>query len=438
MTTQTINSSLQRNYVFPMIIIGALFFIFGFVTWANSQLIPYLKIACELTDTQSFLVATAFFAAYFIMAIPSSAILKKTGFKKGMSLGLLVMAGGALLFIPAAGSRSYALFLTGLFIIGTGLALLQTASNPYVTVLGPLESAAQRISIMGICNKTAGILAVFILGGIVLKDVDALKAKLLTLSATEKNAELDLLASRVVNPYITIAIVLAILGVIIYFLHLPEVNEAEDEGASHLRDLPETNKEEDVTFHRKGKTSVFQYPHLVLGAIAIFFYVGAEVISYDTFAAFGESLGFPLEKASTFASYTGYGLLLGYITGIICIPKFISQRKALVGSAVLSILLVLLAMFTNGMTAVVCFALLGFSNAVMWPAIWPLAIDGLGRFTKIGAALLIMGIVGGAILPPLYGKLSEAFDSKQMGYWLMIPCYLYILYYSMKGYKTGM
>jgi len=426
MTTQTANSTapvndLQRNYVFPLIIIGALFFIFGFVTWANSQLIPYLKIACELTDTQSFLVATAFFAAYFIMAIPSSAILKWTGFKKGMSLGLLVMAAGALLFIPAASSRSYSLFLTGLFIIGTGLALLQTASNPYVTVLGPLESAAQRISIMGICNKTAGILAVFILGGIVLKDVDALKAKLLTLSAAEKTAELDTLASRVVNPYITIAIVLAILAVVIYFLHLPDINEEEEKD----------------TFHRKEKTSVFQFPHLVLGAIAIFFYVGAEVISYDTFAGFGEFLGFPLEKASTFASYTGYGLLLGYVTGIICIPKYISQRKALIGSSVLSILLVLLAIVTNGMTAIVCFALLGFSNAVMWPAIWPLAIDGLGRFTKIGAALLIMGIVGGAVLPPLYGMLSKAFDSKQMGYWLMIPCYLYVLYYSIKGYKTG-
>src|SRR6187399_1918275 len=422
MNTQPAAIQQRNSYVFPLIIIGALFFIFGFATWANSQLIPYLKIACELTDTQSLYVTSAFFAAYFIMALPSSFILKKTGYKNGMSLGLLVMAAGALLFIPAAQSRNYTLFLTGLFIIGTGLALLQTASNPYVTVLGPIESAAQRISIMGICNKVAGILAVFVLGGIVLKDADAIKAKLIGLTGAAKEAELDSLASRVVNPYITIAIVLAILAVIIYFLHLPEINE----------------EEEADTFHRKDKTSVLQFPHLVLGAITIFFYVGVEVISYDTFAGFGEYLGFPLEKASTFASFTGYGLLLGYVTGIIRIPKYISQRKALVGSAILSMLLVLLAMFTNGMTAVVCFALLGFSNAVMWPAIWPLALDGLGRFTKIGAALLIMGIVGGAVLPPLYGMLSKAFDSKQMGYWLMIPCYLYVLYYAIKGYKTGM
>ena len=220
MSTSNASAGNRKDFILPLVVIGALFFIFGFITWANSQLIPYLKIACELTDTQSFLVATAFFAAYFVMAIPASMILKKTGFKKGMSLGLFVMAIGALIFIPAANSRSYPLFLTGLFIIGTGLALLQTASNPYVTVLGPIESAAQRISIMGICNKVAGILAVFILGAIVLKDVDALKAKLLTLSPADKTAELNELATRVINPYITIAISLSVLAVIIYLLNL--------------------------------------------------------------------------------------------------------------------------------------------------------------------------------------------------------------------------
>lgn len=415
------NASKKGSYVLSITIIGALFFIFGFITWANSQLIPYLKIACELTDTQSFLVATAFFAAYFFMAIPSSLILDKTGYKRGMSLGLFVMAVGALIFIPAAQSRSYPLFLTGLFIIGTGLALLQTASNPYVTVLGPIESAAQRISIMGICNKVAGILAVFILGGIVLKNADELKAKLLVLDPVEKNAELNALASRVINPYITIAIILSVLAVIIYFINLPEIRE----------------QEETTDTFDSARTSIFQFPHLWLGALAIFFYVGAEVMSYDTFAAFGESIGYPLEQASKFASYTGYSLLLGYVLGIISIPRYISQRKALLGSVVLSILLVVLAIFTNGMTAVISFALLGFSNAVMWPAIWPLALNGLGKFTKIGSALLIMGIVGGAVLPPLYGMISKMMGSKQLGYFLMIPCYLYIFYYAAKGYKTG-
>ncbi len=424
-TALSAQASHRRNFIFPLVVIGALFFIFGFITWANSQLIPYLKIACDLTTTQSLYVTSAFFAAYFVMAIPSSMILKKTGFKNGMSLGLFVMAVGAILFVPAAQSRSYPLFLTGLFIIGTGLALLQTASNPYVTVLGPIESAAKRISIMGICNKVAGILAVFILGSIVLKDVDAFKTKIAGLAPAERAAELDILASRVINPYITIAISLTILAILIFFIKLPEIREEE---------LEKTQSKEHTSY---GKTSIFQFPHLILGAFAIFFYVGAEVISYDTFAGFGEFLGYPLEKASKFAQFTGYGLLIGYLLGIFSIPRYISQRKALVVSTILSIFLVLVAMFSKGMVAVSSFALLGLSNAIMWPAIWPLAIEGLGKFTKIGAALLIMGIVGGATLPPLYGVISRTVDSKQLGYLIMIPCYLYILYYATKGHKQN-
>ncbi len=411
----------RRGDAFAITIIGILFFVFGFITWANSQLIPYLRIACELTVTQSYFVATAFFAAYFVMAIPSSMILKLTGFKKGMSLGLLVMAVGALVFIPAANSRSYGLFLTGLFIIGTGLALLQTASNPYVTVIGPIESAARRISIMGICNKVAGILAVYVLGSIVLNNADAIKAKLATMTPEQRIPELNALAARVINPYIFLAVALTILAAIIYFIHLPEIREEEEKDNSLS----------------KGKTSIFQFPHLLLGALAIFFYVGVEVISYDTFANFGEAMGYSLDTAKNFASYTGYGLLAGYVLSIITIPKYISQQKALIGSVLLSMVLVLVVLFTEGTVAVAAFALLGFSNAVMWPAIWPLAIDGLGRFTKTGSALLIMGIVGGAIIPPLYGKISESIHSLQKGYFIMLPCYLYILYFATKGFRAG-
>lgn len=421
MTNSVSINQQRKTYIFPLIIIGIFFFIFGFTTWANSQLIPYFKIAFELSTSQSLLVATAFFAAYFFMALPSSFILDKVGYKKGMILGLLIMAAGALLFIPAAESRSYTMFLVALFVIGTGLALLQTASNPYVTILGPIESAAQRISIMGICNKLAGIVAVVIMGGIVLKDVDALKVKLASLSVADKVHELDMLVKRVVNPYITIAVILVGFAIILLFLNLPNVKEEEETDNSLS----------------KNKKSIFGFPFLLLGAVAIFFYVGVEVMSYDTFAGFGESLGYSTEKAAGFAKFTGYGLLLGYILGILCIPKFISQRKALIASCILSMIFVLLALFTKGMVAVACFAGLGLSNALMWPAIWPLAIDGLGRFTKTGAALLIMGIVGGALLPPLYGQLADAMDSRQLAYWMMIPCYLFILYYALAGYKAG-
>lgn len=414
----------SRQYIPALIVIACLFFVFGFITWSNSQLIPYLKIACELSDTQSYLVATAFFAAYFVMAIPSSVVLRKTGFKKGMSLGLLVMAAGALLFIPAAQARNFNLFLAGLFIIGSGLALLQTASNPYATVLGPIESAAQRISIMGICNKIAGIIAVYVLGSITLENADGIKAKLLTLSPAEKALELDALAARVIQPYIVIAASLAALALIIYFINLPEINEEEQQAGD--------------SEHSAGKTSILQFPHLLLGALAIFFYVGVEVISYDTFTGFGEALGYPLAEAKTFATYTGYGLLAGYVLGIIAIPRFISQQKALSVLTVLSIVCVLLSMFTTGTVAICSFALLGFTNSVVWPAIWPLAINHLGRFTKLGSALLIMGIVGGAVLPPLYGKFSELIVSRQLAYMIMIPCYLFILYFAWSGHKAGL
>jgi len=435
-------TSSQPKGLGPIIIIGVLFFAFGFITWANSQLIPYLKIACQLTDTQSYLVASAFFAAYFITSIPSSHILKKTGYKKGMSLGLTIMALGAIIFIPAANTRSFPLFLTGLFIQGTGLSLLQTASNPYVTILGPISSAAQRISIMGICNKVAGILAVLILGGITLKNADQFTAGLKLMDDASKAVALNELAQRVVTPYIVITAALVALAVILLFMHLPEVVE-------------EANKEEStLNGATTAKTSVLQYPHLVLGAIAIFFYVGVEVMSYDTFSTLGTTVGYTLDSAKTFAAVTGIAMLAGYLLSIVLIPKVVSQRAGLIFATLVCILLVTLASVLKGSPdikylnlgfeklniplhpATVCFALLGFFNSIMWPAIWPLSLDRLGRFTKIGGALLIMGIVGGAVLPPLYGALSAAMGSAQLGYIIMIPCYLYILFFAVKGYKA--
>src|SRR5690242_12685033 len=200
--------SSSQNYLGPTIIIGVLFFIFGFVTWVNSTLITYLQIACELTTSQAVLVTFAFYISYAVMAFPSSWVLKKTGFKKGMVVGLLIMAIGALVFIPAAKTRTYGMFLTGLFIIGTGLALLQTASNPYITILGPIESAAKRISIMGICNKGAGALAPLILGALVLKGADALEAKINAATGVLKDQLLNEMAARIIPPYIVMALVL--------------------------------------------------------------------------------------------------------------------------------------------------------------------------------------------------------------------------------------
>lgn len=413
----------RKNYLIPITIIGVLFFIFGFVTWLNATLIPYLRIACELTAFESFWVTFAFYISYFVMALPSSAVLQKTGFKNGMSVGLITMAVGALVFIPAAMTRTYGLFLTGLFIQGTGLAVLQTASNPYVTILGPIESAAKRISIMGVANKFAGILSPIILGAVVLVGIDDLVLELNTMNAIDKAIELDILAGKVIMPYVIMAVVLVILAGLIRFSSLPEVEQDEDK---------ETNKAE------TDKTSIFQYSYLLLGALTLFVYVGVEVIAVDTLISYGNFLGFEFAEAKFFASFTLGAMIVGYFFGIIAIPKFISQENALKYFALLGIIFSVIAIFTKGYTSILMIAALGFANSIMWPAIWPLAIDGLGKFMKIGSALLIMGIAGGAVLPLLYGYLSDMESvGTQQAYWVMVPCYIFILFYATKGHKIG-
>ncbi|MDX1542967.1 MAG: sugar MFS transporter [Christiangramia sp.] len=411
----------SNNTSRSIVIIGILFFIFGFVTWLNSVLIPYLKIACELNNFESYLVAFAFYISYLVMAIPSSRVLKLTGFKNGMSVGLLVMAVGTIIFIPAAMSRTYFLFLLGLFVQGTGLAILQTAANPYITILGPIESAAKRISIMGICNKVAGVIAPIVLGAIALKDADELVARLDSLSLAEKAEQLDELSGRVITPYIIMTVVLIGLAVLIYFSALPEVEtDSEDE------DLEEINK---------NKTSIFQFPHLLLGTLALFLYVGVEVIAGDTVISYGAAQGIEFETAKFFTSLTLGAMIVGYLIGIVTIPKYISQQKVLKISAILGVILGVAAILTNGIVSVLCISLLGLANALVWPAIWPLAIEGLGRFTKIGSSFLIMAIAGGAILPLGYGLLADKLDPK-MAYIIVIPAYLYLWYFAAKGYKV--
>jgi FHS family L-fucose permease-like MFS transporter len=406
----------------PIYIIGALFFVFGFITWLNSVLIPYLKIACQLNNLEAFFVAFAFYIAYFVMALPSTWLLRKMGFKNGMAAGLVIIGLGALLFIPAALTRFYPLFLLGLFIQGAGLAILQSASNPYITILGPIESAAKRISIMGIFNKVAGAIAPIILGTITLKGADQLKIRLLTISPAAKEAELATLAHRVILPYIAIIIVLVFLAIAVYNSSLPEIDtDKEDTSVGALS---------------ANKTSIFQFPHLLLGVLAIFLYVGCEVLSGDSVINYASSIGIPLSTAKFFTTCTFTGMLLGYIIGIICIPRYFSQGKALKFCAVLGLIFSLIAIFTHGYVSVLFIAFLGIANSLMWPALWPLAINGLGKFTKIGSSLLIMGVAGGGVIPVLFGYLSDKF-SPQEAYWILIPSYLYLLYFAISGYKKG-
>ncbi|TWJ03614.1 glucose/galactose transporter [Mucilaginibacter frigoritolerans] len=406
----------------PIAIIGVLFFIFGFVTWMNGVLIPYLKIACQLNNFEAYFVTFAFYIAYLVMAVPASWVLKIFGFKNGMGVGLLIMAVGALIFIPAALTRTYIFFLAGLFIQGTGLAVLQTASNPYITILGPAESAAKRISIMGICNKVAGAIAPIVLASVALKGIDQISTKLKTMNAVQKAVELDSLASRVILPYVVMVVVLVLLSIFIFVSGLPEINtEHEDET---------------VTAANTNKTSIFHFPHLMLGVIALFLYVGAEVLAGDSIISYGASQHIPLSTAKFFTTCTLISMMVGYVIGILCIPKYITQHKALVISAILGVVLTIAALLTSGYVSVMCIALLGLANSLMWPAIWPLALSNLGRFTKIGSSLLVMGIAGGALIPLLYGRLVDVFSARE-AYIILLPIYLFIAYFASMGYKKG-
>jgi glucose/galactose transporter len=420
--TPAAKNKVTRKSSNPIVIIGVLFFVFGFVTWLGSVLIPYLKIVCELNDTEPYFVAFSFYISYAVMAIPSAFVLKKTGFKNGMALGLFIMAVGTLLFVPAARMRWYGLFLTGLYVQGTGLAILQTASNPYVTILGPRESAARRISIMGICNGIASSLSPLLLGAVILTGADTIRNKLAHVSIAGKNVLLKDLASRIEWPYLLMMTGLIILALLVKFSGLPEAHEEEDGLHEH-------------TGH--AKKSIFQYPHLLVGMLTLFLYVGVEVIAGDTIISYGSYQGISFSIAKYFSSATQINMLIGYIIGIVCIPKYISQEKALKLSAIAGIMFALTALFTRGYISIAFVSLMGLANSLMWPSIWPLALAGLGRHTKIGSSLLIMAIGGGAILPIIYGRLTASFNAQQ-AYWIVIPCYLAVLFYAVKGHKLSM
>ena len=419
----------KRDTTISILIIGILFFIFGFVTWVNSILIPYFKIACELNHFESYLVTFAFYISYFIMSVPSSYLLKKVGFKKGMMTGFILMSIGAFTFVPAAMGRTYELFLLGLFTIGVGLAILQTAANPYITILGPKESAAQRISIMGIFNKGAGIIAPLLFAAVVLKATDTdLFAQLNSMNANEKAPLLDELIRRVIKPYTIVGTVLLFLGLLVRFSPLPEID---------------TEKETDeIANANADKKNIFQFPHLILGAIAIFLHVGAQIISVDTIINYALSMNIPLLEAKSFPAYVLSATIIGYIIGIITIPTYLKQVNALRICTGLGIVLTFLITLSKGHTtflghtasiSIWFVVLLGLANSLVWAAIWPLALDGLGRFTKLGASLLIMGLSGNALVPLIYGSIADNIGVQQ-AYWILLPCYAYLFYYAIKGH----
>ncbi|MFA4868013.1 MAG: MFS transporter [Pedobacter sp.] len=414
---------MNKSTTYPLIIIGILFFVFGFITWANGVLIPYFRVGLELNNFQSTWVAFSAYVAYFFMAIPSAWILKSTGYKKGMLVGLLVMAFGAFLFIPAAYMRAYWIFLTGLFVMGTGLALLQTAANPYVAIIGPIESHAKRIGFMGLANKFAGFISLFILGSIFLTDADGIIEQ--TGNATEavKETILDNYMLQAVGPYLIITIILVLLAAMIHFSRFPEIDESLE--------TPAESKS-------ANKKNILMFPHLLFGIIALFFSAACEVIPIDGIILYSSALGIPIDESRYFAQYTLVAMTLGYVASILLIPRYLSQQSALLACTIWGMTMTISAYMTEGIMSIVFVIIMGFSSAMLWGTIWGLALKGLGRFTKMGSALLLMAVVGGGIFPVIFGRLIDInLSLPQNAILLLLPCNLVLLGYSLYIFRRS-
>jgi len=413
----------KRQYYLSLAMVGCLFFVFGLVSWVNSILIPYFKIACDLqSGVQTYLVTFAFYIAYLVMTVPASFLLKKVGYKRGAQIGLWIMALGALMFWPAAMTRTYGMFLAALFIIGTSLAILQSVANPFVTIIGPHESAAKRISIMGICNKFAGIIAPLLFAAAVIRPQDkeimaAVEQGILTGEAKEQ--ALDQMIQGVIAPYVILAAFLFVFGLIFYKSPIKDINPDSD------------NK---TVAGGEDRRSVWAYPYLVLGVVALFCHLGSQQITIATIIEYAQSMGRDLEAAKVFPSYTLACILGGYLLGVIFIPKYISQQKALVVCTITGLILSILVLALPVKASIWCVVLLGVPNSLIYAGIWPLAIRGLGKWTTLGSSLLVMALCGNAILSLLYGLMTD-YMSLQASYWLLIPCFVFMIYYAVWGYK---
>lgn len=425
----------KKSTVFSMFMLGALYFVFGLVSWVNSILVPYFKISCELqSEVQGYLANFAFYIAYLVMTIPASALLNKVGFKRGTEIGLWILGLGALLFVPAAYLRTYNMFLVALFTMGTGMAILQTAANPFVTIIGPIESAARRMSIMGMCNKFAGILAPIIFAAAVIHPSDKAVMDQVTagtLTGAAKDAALDQMIRNVIPPYVILAIFLIIFGIVFYKSAIPDID-------------PNTQNKSGGIKENEGRKSILSYPYLVLGALALFCHLGSQAVSVNTIMGYAQGMGLDMLQAKAFPSFTLGCIMLGYLAGVVLIPKYLSQQKALVlctiTGLVLSCLVVLVCgpvhLFGLNTDASIWFlVLLGIPNSLIYAGIWPLAIHDLGRHTSLGSSIMVMGLCANAIVPLIYAWFVDATGSARAGYWILIPCFLYMIFYAVRGYK---
>ncbi len=393
----------KKNFIIPLVFVGMMFFAIGFALGINSFLIPVLKGTLGVSSGESYLILAATFSTFIIFGYPASMTISKIGYKRTMALSFLLFAIAFALFIPSAKSESFILFLVASFMSGIGNTFLQASVNPYITILGPIESAAKRMSIMGICNKLAWPVAPVFLAFVIGKNTS------------------DTLISDLYLPFYIIIGVFLLLGIISLLAPLPEVKAAGEDGSNV-----------DESLYASKKNSIWQFPHLLLGALTLFLYVGVETVALSTLVDYADSLALP--NASSYAWISSVGMVVGYICGIIFIPKYISQAKALVICSLLGIAGALLVVLMPAAISIWFIGLMALGCSLMWPALWPLAIADLGKFTKAGSSLLVMAIVGGAIIPTIFGFLKDAVGA-QNSYWIALPCFLFILYYGVSGYK---
>lgn len=396
----------KNNYLFPLAIIGLFFFSIGFALGINSYLMPVLKNAMHISGAASSLLLAATFIPFLLFGIPATHCIRLIGYKRTMALSFAIFAAAFALFILAAKQNSLTWFLIASFVSGAANAVLQASVNPYVTILGPLDSAARRISCMGISNKLAWPVTTLFITLVIGKGIG------------------DTQLSDLYMPFTIIIAIFLLLGVIALLAPLPDVKAAGED---------ESDTTTASNSYADGKTSILQFPHLLLGCLALFLYVGVETISLATATGYAQSLGL---EGDNYGFIPSVGMIVGYICGVIFIPRYLSQAAAMRICAIIALVgSIAVAVVPNPVFSVCCIFLMALGCSLMWPALWPLAMADLGKFTKAGSSLLTMAIAGGAVMPWLQGLVQDAF-SYQTSYWVSVPCFLFILYYGLAGYKV--
>jgi FHS family L-fucose permease-like MFS transporter len=395
----------KKTLVLPLLIIGSMYVILGFSIGINAFFIPFIKDAFNISTRMSYLIMTATFSAYVVFGVPSGAVIKRIGYKGGITAAFLMIAIGFFIIGYAAHIVRFSLFLIALFIVGMGQTLLTGAINSYVTILGPHESAASRICLMGICDKLSFAAASLTLAGFM--DLT--------------NVRLD----DVIHPFYIITGIMIVIGILSYFSPLPELKAVGE-------DEYEIDNDSLISIHANSKTSILQFPHLLLGILAIFFDVGVEIIALGSINDYATTLKLP--SPQNYVWFTSGGMVLGYLLGVKFIPKTISQSTALVWCAILGTITTLAIVLVHPDVSIYLVAALGFANSLLWPAIFPLALADLGKFTKTGSSLLVMGIIGGALLPLLFGYVADVW-CYQNAYLVCLPSYLFIFYFAISGNK---